>query len=342
MQFGLFGGAAARLADIKSERQLYTRLVDYVCEAEQLGFRSFFLAEHHFSGISQISSSLQFLTFVAARTRTIRLGTAVTVLPWHNPALLAEQISTLDLMSNGRLDLGIGRGYRRSEFDGFCIPFEEAWERYGETLDFLKAAWSATDRFSFHGKNWDFENIVVEPSTVQKPHPPLWVGAGSRESLGNAADQGFNLLLDQIAAPAVISDRMAVYRDAVEAAGRVFDPMSVGVTRAYHLARDQAAREAAYRHRASFLLTAQSLQRDTKKQSSLGLPSSMDEIRENTERAGLIGDPAEIVGRLRELESRNVEYVLMMDVTLSIPALRTFAREVMPEFRAHLSASPVA
>jgi len=332
LQFGIFGGAAARLVDITTEQQLYNGFIDYVCEAEELGFKSFFIAEHHFSGISQISAVLNFLSFLAARTTTMRLGTAVSVLTWHNPALLVEEAATVDVLSGGRLDLGLGRGYRRSEFDGFCIPFEEADARYSECLDFIRKAWTTKGPFSHHGKYWDFENIVVEPAPVQVPHPPLWVGAGSPKSLGAAAAQGFNVLLDQIAAPALIGERLQVYKSAVEEMGGTYHPHRVGVTRAFHLTTNQAERELAYEHRASFLLRASGLQRDAKKQSSLGLPTSMDEIRDSTEKSALIGQPDEIIKRIQELQALGVEYIMLMDVGLSHSSLRTFAREVMPAF----------
>ena len=138
MRFGLFGGATRRgdTADSTS----YGNFVDYVVEADRLGFTSIFLVEHHFSGIGQISASLNLLSFLAARTERIRLGTAVTVLPWHNPVLLAEEAATVDLLSNGRLDLGVGMGYREIEFKGFRLPREEARERYDETLEFILKA----------------------------------------------------------------------------------------------------------------------------------------------------------------------------------------------------------
>ena len=117
----------------------------------------------------------------AARTERIRLGTAVVVLPWHNPVLVAEQAATLDLLSNGRLDFGVGKGYRAYEFSGFCIPQEEATERFDEAMEVIRKAWTSQGRFSHHGKRWHFDNVVVEPSPIQQPHPPFWLGAGSAE-----------------------------------------------------------------------------------------------------------------------------------------------------------------
>jgi alkanesulfonate monooxygenase SsuD/methylene tetrahydromethanopterin reductase-like flavin-dependent oxidoreductase (luciferase family) len=333
MRFGLFGGASARQNDGTSDSQHYGDYIDYVCEAEALGFHSVFLVEHHFTGIAQVSASLNLLTYLAAKTTRMRLGTAVIVLPWHNPVLLAEQAATLDLLSNGRLDFGIGRGYRHNEFHGFCIPMEEAGERYEEAVAVIRKAWTTKGRFSHHGKRWNFEDIIVEPPPVQKPHPPLWVGAGSAASITQAAEQGFNLLLDQIGTPQMMGERIAVYRKAVEAQGRVFDPYSVGLTRALHVAMNAAEREEAHRLRATFLLGAQALASDPKRESSLALPTSFEDLRQSTEAAALIGTPEEIIGRVKQLQSVGVEYVLLMDVGGSRAALRTFAREVMPEFR---------
>ncbi len=123
-----------------SDSQLHGDFIDYVCEAEALGFHSVFLVEHHFTGMSQVLASLGLLAYLAGRTSRIRLGTGVTVLTWHNPVLLAEQAATLDLVSGGRLDFGIGRGYRQNEFRGFCVPIEEANARYDEALDVIRKA----------------------------------------------------------------------------------------------------------------------------------------------------------------------------------------------------------
>jgi alkanesulfonate monooxygenase SsuD/methylene tetrahydromethanopterin reductase-like flavin-dependent oxidoreductase (luciferase family) len=118
MRFGLFGGAQARRGDGDPVRGLHDH-VEMCVEAESLGFESTFLVEHHFSGAGQLSASLDLLAWVAARTTTLRLGTAVIVLPWHEPVLLAERAALLDLMSGGRLEFGVGKGYRHSEFSGF-------------------------------------------------------------------------------------------------------------------------------------------------------------------------------------------------------------------------------
>ncbi len=337
MKFGLFGGATAQNNKQVGDSQNYTSFIDYVCEAEDLGFDSVFLVEHHFTGMDQVSASINLLTYLAAKTKRIRLGTAVVVLPWHNPVLLAEQAATLDLLSGGRFDFGIGRGYRDYEFSGFCIPMEEAEERYQECVEILKKALGNKTRFSHHGKRWHYDNIIVEPSCVQQPHPPMWLGAHSEKSVREAATNDFRLLLDQVSAPRLIGERVGWYRNAVEAKGKAFDPYSVAVTRAFHLAYTPEEREAAHQARASFILGTQlSSSVSTAKSAAArgaALPRTYESVKAGTEEHALIGPPDEIIRRLNDLRAHGVEYVLMMDVNWSLPALRTFAREIMPEFR---------
>src|SRR5262249_8940013 len=134
MKLGLLGGAKSG-GEASTDSQTYHKFIDYVLYAEELGYASLFVVEHHFTGNSQVSASLNLLSFLAGRTQRMRLGTAVVVLPWHNPVLLAEQAATLDLLSNGRFDFGVRKGYRVSEFEGFGLGKDEATERFDECMD---------------------------------------------------------------------------------------------------------------------------------------------------------------------------------------------------------------
>jgi alkanesulfonate monooxygenase SsuD/methylene tetrahydromethanopterin reductase-like flavin-dependent oxidoreductase (luciferase family) len=165
MQFGLFGGARTKRSVGLEDSQGYESFIEYVTEADRLDFKHLFMVEHHFTGQGQVSASMTVLAYLAARTRHIRLGTAVVVLPWHNPVLIAEQAATLDLLSGGRVDFGVGRGYRQAEFDGFCIPIAEATERFDEAMEIIRKAWTTPHdknggRFSHHGKRWHYDNIL--------------------------------------------------------------------------------------------------------------------------------------------------------------------------------------
>src|SRR4029079_5965438 len=131
MRFGIFGSAHADRDELGPETgQGFRDYIEMAVEAEALGYHSSFLVEHHFSGWNQVSATLMLPAALAMRTTTLRLGTAVIVLPWHNPVLLAEQAATLDLISGGRFDFGVGKGYRHNEFAGFCIAPEDAQARF--------------------------------------------------------------------------------------------------------------------------------------------------------------------------------------------------------------------
>jgi alkanesulfonate monooxygenase SsuD/methylene tetrahydromethanopterin reductase-like flavin-dependent oxidoreductase (luciferase family) len=211
MRFGLLCSAQAGGEDLPSEAgRGFRDYLDFNVEAEELGFHSSFLVEHHFTGWNQVSSTLMLLTALAMGTTRLRLGTAVIALPWHNPVLLAEEAATLDLISGGRLDFGIGKGYRHSEFNGFQVPQEEAEARFEEAVEVITRSWTERSRFSHHGRFWHFEDIVVEPPPAQRPHPPLWMAAGSSVSIHRAAARGLNLLLDQYASTEQIGERIAL------------------------------------------------------------------------------------------------------------------------------------
>src|ERR1700704_4301663 len=246
MQFGLFGSASARRGSCEFDStEGYHGFIEYNVEAEALGFRSTFCVEHHFTGYGQVSATLNLLTWLGARTRTLRLGTAVMVLPWHNPVLLAEQAATLDLLSGGRLDFSIGSGYRYNEFLGFDVGMDEARGKFEESIGVIPKAWTSEERFSQKGKYWTFNDVIVEPPPFRKPHPVVWMGAGSDRSIRDVANRGFNLLLGQYASPADVAHNITVFREAVEAEGQAWDPMRVGVTRAFFVSESEQERDEA-------------------------------------------------------------------------------------------------
>lgn len=334
MQFGLFGAAQAQRGgapDVDSAAG-FKDYIDYVIEAEALGYQSVFVVEHHFTGFGQVSATLNFLTWIGARTRTLRLGTAVLVLPWHNPVLLAEQAATVDLLSGGRLDFGVGKGYRHNEFVGFRIPMEEAEARFEESIDIITRSWTSNERFDFHGKYWQFDDIVVEPPTAQKPHPPFWQGAGHPESIRRVAKRGHNLLLDQFASLEETGKRFATYRDAMTEFGHGFHASQVGVARAFFVANTKDEKEAALDRRiaAQRRLHAISQRPDGNNKASI---MAFSDTRAASEESALYGSPDEICAKLEVLQKMGVEYVLLNGGGTSRENLRRFAKEVMPAFR---------
>jgi alkanesulfonate monooxygenase SsuD/methylene tetrahydromethanopterin reductase-like flavin-dependent oxidoreductase (luciferase family) len=332
MRFGLFGSAQARRAGPDTDSsQGFRDFIDNNVEAEALGYYSTFLVEHHFTGFGQVSASLNLLTWLGARTRHLRLGTAVLVLPWHNPVLLAEQAATLDLLSGGRLDFGVGKGYRYNEFAGFCLPMEEADERFEESLDVLTKAFVSETPFSHRGKYWQFEDVVVEPPTAQKPHPPFWMGAGSPSSVRQVAERGYNMLLGQHSLAEEILDQVAQFRGEVEARGRVFDPMHVAVARAVHIAKDAADKEAAVERRYQGHMRINALAKRPDGDTRDRFKSDDEEARFESAESALFGTPDEIMRKLERLRMGGVEYVII-NFGGSRENIRRFARDIMPAF----------
>jgi alkanesulfonate monooxygenase SsuD/methylene tetrahydromethanopterin reductase-like flavin-dependent oxidoreductase (luciferase family) len=328
MRFGLFGGAEASRTTDGDPGRGFWEFIEANIEAERLGFYSTFLVEHHFSGSGQVSSPLDLLSWVAARTTSIRVGTAVLVLPWHDPVLLAERAATLDLLSRGRLDFGVGKGYRHSEFVGFCVPTEEAEARFDESLAVILKAWSSDQPFSHEGRFWHYREIVVEPPTAQKPHPPVWISAGRPESVRKVAALGANLLLDQFASTEAIGERIALFRTECEARGRVFDPMDVAVARNVYVARDADDASAALARQARIhgRMIERSRGPDGSRRSHI--MSYVDEAGA-TEAHALFGPPREIIAGLEALAEVGVRYVLISGGE-SRQSMQRFAAEVMP------------
>jgi alkanesulfonate monooxygenase SsuD/methylene tetrahydromethanopterin reductase-like flavin-dependent oxidoreductase (luciferase family) len=330
MKFGLFLGIWENPVTAHDHQAILEQVIDYVVEAERVGFVSTFLNEHHFTGLPQIPSSMMVLAYLAARTETMRLGTAVTILPWHNPLLYAEDVGTLDLLSNGRVDCGVGRGFRYSECRGFGIAPVELMPRYEEALEVLTLAWHSPGRFSFAGKFWRFDDAIIDPVPIQRPHPPLWIAVGSDASAARAGAGGHSLLLDQFSDSLQIGQRIAAYRHAAEASGHGYDPMKVGTTRAFHLTSSEAETRDALAHHQQVLANNRKLSVDPNAASSgVHRPPLADGDPDDI---WLIGTPDQIVRRIERLKAAGAEYLLFLDAMGDLASLRRFSEEIMPQF----------
>ena len=284
-------------------------------EAEASGFVSTFLVEHHFSGWNQVAATLMLQTCVALGTSTIRLGTGVIVVPWHNPVLLAEQAATLDVVSDGRVDLGVGKGYRYSEFRGFNVSPADAEGRFEEGVELLVRAWTSRARFSHHGRFWHFDDIVVEPPPSQRPHPPVWIAAASERSVRRAAALGHNLILDQYASTDQIGERIGWSGHG-----------DVAVARQVYVARTQAEAADALARQAAFT------RRTVEVSQSPDSPSGRHVLAyANAEEHALFGTPDEVCRGLDALRQVGVDYVLV-NLAGGADQVRRFANEVAPAF----------
>ena len=193
MEFGIFlefpvqGGG--------TEKDAFDDSLVLINEAEKLGVDSLWLAEYHFNPGRVMASPITILGNVAARTENIRLGTAVILLPLANPLRVAEEIATLDLISGGRVEFGIGRGTFPNVHEGFNSPFDESRSRFDESLEIILKAW-ANETFSYNGEFYNFENVTVTPKPLQSPHPPISVGVTSVESFAVTGSLGQNMLIN--------------------------------------------------------------------------------------------------------------------------------------------------
>ena len=185
---------------------------------DRAGYDAVWLAEHHFSGFSVCPSVHMMGVMAAARTKRLRIGTAVSLAPFYNPLRLAEEVALLDVLSGGRVNWGAGRGFERSEFKAFAIPGEESGPRFHETVDIVLKAWT-TDKLSYQGKFHSYDGVEVLPKPLQKPHPPTWMAATSIPAIEWAAGKGFSILMDPHSSRADLARKRRHYGEKLVAAG---------------------------------------------------------------------------------------------------------------------------
>ncbi|MFB3097425.1 MAG: LLM class flavin-dependent oxidoreductase [Dehalococcoidia bacterium] len=191
-----------------------------VDEAESLGVQSVWLAEYHFNAGRVLSAPITVASALAARTQNIRIGLAVHILPLGNPVRIAEEIATLDHISQGRIEFGVGRGTFPNVHEGYGVPFIESRGRFEESLEIITKAWT-TESFSFTGEYYQCQDLDIEPKPLQDPFPPIRVGVTSAESFPLVGRMGFPIFvnpsrvftLDDLAEP------IQQYRQAWKSAG---------------------------------------------------------------------------------------------------------------------------
>jgi alkanesulfonate monooxygenase SsuD/methylene tetrahydromethanopterin reductase-like flavin-dependent oxidoreductase (luciferase family) len=173
--------------------RLYAEILDQVAWLDTLGLDLVWFTEHHFVEDGYLPSWIPVAGAMAARTKRVRFSSDICLLPFTNPVRLAEDLAVLDNLSGGRVEIGVGMGYAPHEFRGFGIPYPQRLSRMEEGLDVLTRCF-AGERFSFHGKRYDFDDVVIRPRYVQPGGPPLWIAAMSASGASRAARFGANLL----------------------------------------------------------------------------------------------------------------------------------------------------
>ena len=218
MKFGIYSS----IADPPRGERLDLRIDEVIAEAklaEEVGFDSCFFGEHHQDKDGFLPSPLIVATAVAARTTTLNVGTSVILLPLHNPVQVAEDVITLDLVSKGRIILGVGLGYQDADFRAFEVPARQRVGRFEEGLEIIRHCWSGKP-FSFHGEYHQLENLHITPSPYRDPAPPLWIGAGNPRGARRAGRMADGFVLTPSVDMATATQLADVYRRSAERQGR--------------------------------------------------------------------------------------------------------------------------
>lgn len=204
----------------QTEHQRYEDTLAQIEHGDRLGFDTAWLAELHFaSEFSVMSAPLIVAAAAAQRTKQIRFGMAVSLLPLHDPVRLAEEAATVDLLSNGRLIFGAGRGTNALQYGGFNIPMVESRERFNEALEVITKAWTE-ERVTYEGKYYQVKDVEVYPKPLQKPHPPIRIATNSSDTFPMAGQLGYPMFSSLVVVPLPRFRRdLAIYWQAFEDAG---------------------------------------------------------------------------------------------------------------------------
>ena len=193
MEFGVFILAQQR-GYHQSSQQVIHNSIEQTVVAEQAGFNTAWYAEHHFNNYSLSPSPLMMVAHMAGKTRSIRLGTAVCILPLYHPARLLAEIGFADTVSNGRLDLGVGSGYQEFEFERFGVNIDESFEIFNEFMDLIPKGLTQKI-FEHEGKFLKVPPSSIAVRCVQNPMPPVWVTSGNPTTLGRGMRENHNLFV---------------------------------------------------------------------------------------------------------------------------------------------------
>ncbi|AHG65895.1 LLM class flavin-dependent oxidoreductase [Advenella mimigardefordensis] len=196
MEFGVFILAQQR-GYHQSSKQVISNSVEQTIAAEQAGFNNAWYAEHHFNNYSLSPSPLMMVAHCAGMTRTIRLGTAVCILPLYHPARFLAEVGFVDTVSDGRLDLGIGSGYQAFEFERFGVKLEDASKIYNEFLDMIPMGLTQ-QTFEYQGEFLKLPPSSIAVRCVQNPMPPLWITSGNPVALGRGVRENHNLFVTSL------------------------------------------------------------------------------------------------------------------------------------------------
>jgi len=306
--------------------EVYDHALGRIEIMDRSGYDAVWLAEHHFTGYSVCPSVHVMAAHIAARTRNLRIGTAVTLAAFYHPLRIAEEIALLDVLTGGRINWGAGRGFDPREFSIFGVPTEESADRFREAVEIVLAAWTS-EKLDFDGRFHQFEDVEVLPKPLQQPHPPTWVAATSIGAVDWAAGRGLSILMDPHSPHAEIGRKLEHYGTGLEAAGHTRKGRDLPIGRLVAVAETDAEAESVARRGARW--TAGSY---ISKQAVAHFRQSEEEIDpvEHYLRDVVIhGSPERVVDQLVQLEEEvPLGYLLLSP--LSQKTFGLFTDRVLP------------
>ena len=309
---------------------LYAEMFRQAEFVDQAGFDSIWLTEHHFTDDGYLAAIMPTLAAIAARTTRVSIGTYVLLAPFYHPLRLAEDTATIDVISNGRLRLGIGLGYRGEEFGGFQISRKQRLGRTLETIEILKRAWTG-ERFSFAGKYFQFHDVRVLPRPISQPHPELLWGGMAPAAIKRGAE------LDLSFACNLGQREVTLYRDTLQQLGKDPAAYSIVNSRIVYVA-DTA--EQAWADIEPGALYQAALYAQWLSDATGGEQRWIQPVADKVRRTCVLGSPEEVKQRLSEIIGSN--QMTEMIVTIQLPgldpakamrSLERFATEVLPALR---------
>jgi alkanesulfonate monooxygenase SsuD/methylene tetrahydromethanopterin reductase-like flavin-dependent oxidoreductase (luciferase family) len=341
MEFGTF--LLLQSPSARPSQEIYDRGTEITQAAEELGFHNMWLAEHHFSTYGYLSRPLMYALHLANKTRCIRVGTAVIVVPLHHPLIIAEEIATADLLSGGRLDIGLGRGYQHYEFERLGQELGESRERWEEAVDILLLAFSGRP-FRYDGKYYQIPGTSVFPQPQQQPHPPIWVTAQSPESVEATVKRGFHLLSGGFG---VSIDRLREFRQRYDELLAEYKPaqrLHVGTQRPVYVTDSDAdARAAVEQARWNMRVTLSLRHNYARVENGRAIPVPFDNepsTDDLLERFMVIGTPDTCIRQIRRLqEAMGIDHFNCsfwfgdLEQRQILRSMRLFATAVMPAFQ---------
>ena len=218
MKFGIYSSIANPPKGDNLDRSV-DEVIEEARLAEDAGFDSCFFGEHHQDKDGFLPSPLIIATAVACHTQRLRVGTSVILLPLHHPVQVAEDVITLDIISKGRVSLGVGLGYQPADFQAFGVPIEQRVGRLEEGIEIIRRCWTS-EPFSFSGKYYQLSDLQVRPAPYQKPAPPLWIGASTRRGARRAGQLADGFVSTPSTSLQATTELVNAYRESALMAGR--------------------------------------------------------------------------------------------------------------------------